>query len=76
MYATDAETANQLLALLLPYLKQGPRMVSDDTKVHILDIVRECLRQVPTTPYHYSYLSQMFNTLTKRAQRIALCQVC
>lgn len=51
-------------------------MVQEETKVHILHIVRDCLRLVEITPYHFSYLAQMFNTLQKRGMRIALCEVC
>ena len=76
MYATDPHTAEQLLTLLMPYLKHSRSIVSDHTKVHVLAIVRDCMRLVEPTAYHYNFLSQLFNVLSKREQRIALCEVC
>eukprot|EP00124_Ichthyophonus_hoferi_P003712 Ihof_evm2s341 gene=Ihof_evmTU2s341 len=74
-YATNQDSAEKLLVLLMPYLRTGTKKVNDDTRVSLLGILRSCLRLVPATQSHLSFLAQLFGSLGTKEARIALVEV-
>ena len=65
--------AEQLLELLLPYLRLKPSAKSERVKEHVLQLARGLLRSVRAPQQHLTLFSQLFAALRGRDARTAHC---
>ena len=72
-FVTSAEQAEQLLELLLPYLRLKPSAKSERVKEHVLQLARGLLRSVRNPAAHLTLFSQLFAGLRGRDARTAHC---
>eukprot|EP00047_Mylnosiga_fluctuans_P015284 m.44907 g.44907 ORF g.44907 m.44907 type:complete len:2742 (-) comp5850_c0_seq1:279-8504(-) len=74
-YATDPEHAAILVGLLVPYLEQERRDVSDSARRMILDTIKNCVRIAPDIGKHYNALCDIYAWLDAPMARTALSQL-
>jgi U3 small nucleolar RNA-associated protein 20 len=72
-FVTSAEQAEQLMELLLPYLRLKPSAKSERVKEHVLQLARGLLRSVRNPAAHLTLFSQLFAGLRGRDARTAHC---
>jgi len=72
-FVTSAEQAEQLMELLLPYLRLKSSAKSERVKEHVLQLAHGLLRSVRNPAAHLTLLSQLFAGLRGRDARAAHC---
>ncbi|CAG8442214.1 6253_t:CDS:10 [Scutellospora calospora] len=81
VYVNNGVQAKKLVDLLLPYLRKSPRFVPEQTKAHILKIIKNFLRIIPGFEssndlfiMYYNLISREFSTIRSRECRILLVE--
>lgn len=74
-FASDADTSQKLVELLLPFLAKPSAQVADRDKRLILDIVARCINTFGGHKSHFGTLARYFAVFRHIATRDCLCHV-